>query len=832
MPEPNDNVSGSNDTGAKTSENTSGKATNYVESLPPGSLIGADWSRKPALELRESHINAVRALLKKFKNRDMPARREEILRVWEAELFWRGYQHLLPSRMGFGWEFAGPGSGYGPGEPGFRSEFSTNFYTTYGLSVVGALTRQIPKVLFEAVSPKDDADITAASAANKLVSVINRNNNILSLMSDMAQNLWTGGRVSFYTRYVKDGQRFGWGKQDESENIEEASAESAGVPLPGEKPEKTEPGSGDPRGMVVTTPHGPLEVKYPIKCNSQSEAGWLIWSREVDLSVAKGMYPKKADKIVVSRGGPAGDDVDRLARINVALGVNDNFLTSDTEAFDVTVENSWLRDCSLLEIEDEQVRDELLKMSRGRGLRFTFCGQEFIECKQESMDNHWTLCFALPGKGIHRLGLGTNYIPMQKNVNTLLELRQDYLIRGIPLKFMDSDMFDVENLSKQAVVPGGIKPFTADPMRPTEDFVFVEPTIQYPNGLEEAIEDSGRGQSAQIITGVFPALSGDDAGQVSETMGGLKLQRDAALGRIGIPWRYIKEAIASVTLQAVQCLAENHDEDIVASGSKSGSDPIIVELQDLKGKYNCTPSTDENFPESWSEIQNRVGELMLESQANPELLDVVNHPNNYPFLKKATGLTELYIPKQESAEKQLGEIEDMKKSGPMPNPALDVLKKQIASAPAPTDGGPEDVAIQQKLAQLKQRLASMPETVSSVEVDEKVDDHETEALVTLAFLRSPSGRALKAGTSEDGPDGEPSEQSQYENIRLHYLTHADFAQKAAAAKQQQPQRAVSKSIAAGDLIKAGMSKELAQLLGEANIKSDGTPPAAALPAAA
>ena len=43
-----------------------------------------------------------------------------------------------------------------------------------------------------------------------------------------------------------------------------------------------------------------------MKINCQSEAGWLVWSDEFDVSVVQGQYPKKADKIKVSRGGPSG----------------------------------------------------------------------------------------------------------------------------------------------------------------------------------------------------------------------------------------------------------------------------------------------------------------------------------------------------------------------------------------------------------------------------------------------------------------------------------------------------------------------------------------------
>ena len=71
----------------------------YLSTLPVGSLIGATWSKRPELELKESHVNAVRSLLERQMRKEMAAFREEILRVWEARLFWRGYQHLLPSAV-------------------------------------------------------------------------------------------------------------------------------------------------------------------------------------------------------------------------------------------------------------------------------------------------------------------------------------------------------------------------------------------------------------------------------------------------------------------------------------------------------------------------------------------------------------------------------------------------------------------------------------------------------------------------------------------------------------------------------------------------------------
>ena len=299
----------------------------------------------------------------------------------------------------------------------------------------------------------------------------------------------------------------------------------------------------------------------------------------------------------------------------------------------VTVQNVWLRDCTLLEIKDSTVRDELLQMSKGVGCVLRLRAKSASKLSKNRWTNHWTLVFALPGDGVHRPGLGTSYIPAQKIVNNLLELRNDYLVNGIPMKYMDNETFDVEHIKDQTNVPGGVRPFVATPGVPATELVFVEPTIQFPQGLNEAIEDMGKGQIAQILTGVFPQLSRDDTGN-NDTGIGMKMQRDNALGRIGITWRNIKSAIASVMMQAVQCLAKNHDEDIYLAGMQSGSHPIIVELQDLKGQFHCEPDTDENYPESWTDIQNRVTDLMDPNKTNPAILEDFNSPENYKLLKR------------------------------------------------------------------------------------------------------------------------------------------------------------------------------------------------------
>src|SRR5579872_3831126 len=163
-----------------------------------------------------------------------------------------------------------------------------------------------------------------------------------------------------------------------------------------------------------------------MKANCIDECDYVRYSEEVSISRAKAMFPEIADKIQATTGGPGGDDIDRLARVNTKLGVMNNFLTSDSAAYDVTITRLFIRPSQLIEIEDENVRNSLLQQFSETGCKITFVGNEHAETRRASIDDHWSLTFALPGDGAHRLALGTKIIPIQKILNTRAELENDY----------------------------------------------------------------------------------------------------------------------------------------------------------------------------------------------------------------------------------------------------------------------------------------------------------------------------------------------------------------------------------------------------------------------
>jgi hypothetical protein len=807
--------------------NTTAGSVKDIPKREPGILVGVEWHKKGKLDLTEPEQISVRDLVRKLKLRETAARREQIIRVWEKRLFDRGFQHILIQRNG-GWGLPAQGTGYGYGEENSKTIYELNIYNSYGEILIGALTREVPTVRFKPRAPDDDAGITAARSAEALKENVERSNNMLGLLEDVVRYLYVDGLMVAHTYYMRDAQRFGYlpepknvvpeneESEDEAERGEEntagadegdsvsdaveataggesaddgdrsgdASEESEGdEKTPGsEEEDQTEESAGEegtPNGHEVIEIDGALEWKLPIKKKNLHECGYAMRSKEIDTAKAKAKFPDVADKITSSKGGPGGDDLDRLARVNVDQGMMNSYNTQDSESDETTEVKCFIRPWQLIELDDANRKAIIDKCPKG--LYVTFCGETFCEAYDQSMDSCLTLLHARPGDGMNRAGLGDWLMPVQKALNNWMELANDYFVRGVPAKWMDNEMFDVDAVKEQVNLVGDIHPFQREQGVTMEQVIWEETPPQFPEQMVAFINDF-KGDLAQLLCGAFPALFGGDTTPTDSPVGTTMIQRDQALGRIGIPWRRLKEAVANIYLHAVSCLAENHEAPISVVGKVS----VTVEMADLQGAMLAIPEVDENFPETQTQRANQVAKVIAEAAQNPMLAEICDDPDNLEAVRDAIGLEGWVIPALEARDKQLGEIEVMLNSPPIPNPQIAEIQQQmeqIAQQARAALAQQNQQGAQQLIAQgeaLQKQKAALPPLVSSESIDARCDNNEVEALTTLRFLNSSRGRAMKNGTDQ--------ERQSFENIRLHYIEHddADQAKKAAAAPKPQP----------------------------------------------
>jgi hypothetical protein len=759
-----------------------------------GELAGCEFSVEKSYfqdDLTQDELAALKLLNSKATRRDYPARLVEVIQAWECSLFYRGFQFLIPERGG-GWRIPGESTGYGASMQLDLSLLPTNIYSADAQILIATLTRAVPAVRFGPQEGDDDRGITASESAEKFIKVIERNNNLMKIQTDASRYLYTDGRFLYYSRFVKDGQRFGWKEDDVPDNVvpetqpADAQVDAATAPPPDEpipdqetaesnQPEGAEQETTQaqpvaapkrkPRGQEIRTAHGKLEVKLsPMSANELADVDCLQYETEISASRAKGRFPQVASKIKAGSTGISEGEIAKLARQNVKLGMQSTYVTSDSVADDVTIQMSWHRPSQFLceEIRSD-VRDSLIQKFPD-GVVTAMAGEIFCYARNEGMDDAWALGQAFSGDGQNRNALGTSMLPIQKRVNNWLDLMNDAFIRTVPKKWMHNKAFDVDLIKTQTNVPGDIGAYKPQPGMTADQLIFVEPAVNINESLPDFIREY-IGPISQLLSGAYPALSGmEEAG--NPTKGGKQIQRDQALGRLSPTWHSIQDAEAASMRQMVRWGAKCRDGSV--NEKIPGGEVIRLEVNDLKGNILCYPEADSSFPETHSDKEAKLDELMESGQKSPVILEVLYNPSNLEFVQEMKGLTDLYIPQVAAYNKQLGELEILTEvlAEPVPNPVVQQATETATSAIAKGVDPAE-------FDQAQEELKALPQEVSTVPV-EPWEDHDSEIFCCLKFLMSPDGRKLKK-------NNRPA----FDNVVLHMNEHeqAKSAKQGAAAEK-------------------------------------------------
>jgi len=703
---------------------------------------------------------ALKGLVDELARENIYARRQEIRKVRQARLFWKGKQYIWWSERDQAFHTPFDTSwtqSEDAGDDMPRYQYVTNIYQPFGLTLMAALSQTVPQTRLFPESPTDERDITTARAGTKVIEYLERSNDARGLLQDTAFYLYTDGKVGGYVRYVVDGQRFGYSVQDIFEEAEvvlapakavcpecgwegavgarhvvplpttaenaaanaaapasrqgtasavpNEAANESGASAPEEYAEGTEGrldsrprsiGAGAaaaafecpqcgaalrdadvtaaetvraetvrvprragaervPNGQEVISIVGALELKTPLWAREQHEFPYLIWGIEAHISKLKAAYPHVAEKIVA--GGLGGDqEYERIARLTVAQGSTMIEQTGDVLANLVTFQRAWLRPWAFYAIDDQQTREQLLKLFPD-GCYVAFAGETYCESRNESMDDHWRVLHAMPGDGQDRPALGESLISVQERLNDLANIAIETYEYGIPSTFVDSEIIDLDALEEQTSAPGAMYPVHPRPGQPVGAGFYASPqAVLSPDMLRHMADLFG--PVAQFLSGSFPALFGGEM-ENQKTATGYAMARDQAMGRLGLPWGRIRRFYSDLMLLALECFRRNRVEDLELPVVSSSGDwsAETIHLADLAGRVRVYPEADENFPVSWTQQRQALFQLMQLMGNDPAFQQAMSDPENMAVLKRLAGLDDLALPGDEARVKQFREIE-------------------------------------------------------------------------------------------------------------------------------------------------------------------------------
>jgi hypothetical protein len=179
---------------------------------------------------------------------------------------------------------------------------------------------------------------------------------------------------------------------------------------------------------------------------------------------------------------------------------------------------------------------------------------------------------------------------------------------------------------------------------------------------------------------------------------------------------------------------------------------------------------------------------------------------NLKLAKDAIGMEDFEIPEADAYDKQLGEMDILKATGPNPNPQKVKLQEQLQAqqqelqkeASLGIAANPKNA---QFLQEMEKQIEALPDFISTVPIDKETHNHDAEASCCLDWINSPEGRRYRNGTAK--------ERDAFANVRWHYLEHDKLA-KAAKQTPPPPPRPISRSLNMKDLPPSGKSQLAAE----------------------
>jgi hypothetical protein len=639
-------------------------------------------------------VQALKGIVMDVGKKSLVARRYQIRRVRRAELYWQSLQYL--------WTNPVDGQLYTPTEAQLfddsalqdqpRYQFVTNIYQAYGLSFIAVAAQDIPDIAFFPEDPNDEDDVTAAKAANDVAELIQRNNDPEKIFWEMAYHAWTGGLIGIYVRYVTDGNKFGWDYLDDMDSGQvmladggyvcpDCGAESGMDNPAGMCPECGAQLSDDnvkapdfanvpiasqqvklPRGQEVITVYGALELNTPIWCDHQDEFPYCNLQFEVPKAKLKSAYPWSAQKIGDNSTAMADDEYARVARISVKESLPGPMPTDMLYDL-ITLNRIWVRPWVFECIKDPDVKKRVYELFPD-GAYMAFAGDVYCESRNETMDSVWVVRHAMPGRGSNRPAIGDTLMDIQDQVNTERNICMETWEYGIPPIYADSEVLDFDALQNQTAEPGSHYPAKAKQGAALADGFFQpNPAEVNPQMLAEIQELCG--PLAQLLTGMYPALFGGDTGD-NDTAKGIGIQRDQAMGRVGLPWKAMKEAWCKAVELAVKCFRDNRSDDVSLAQKDPTKKPVTIRLDELKGEFKAYPEADSAFPRMQSDKKAAFEKLLGMAKDIPGIAALFASPSNLEQIQAMEGLIDFDNPPAASRDKQMVEIEELLAGTPQP----------------------------------------------------------------------------------------------------------------------------------------------------------------------
>lgn len=621
---------------------------------------------------------------------------------------------------------------------------NVNFYQGNMMTYAQLMLASHPSENFFPERADRPEDVEAARVANDVVSYLNTLRDRLDEMFQKVFISWVDGTYGTCTRYVVNGQRFGWTTEPIMESFETtiggdthicpncganvpATDNTLGVcpecnaPLGPDTLTPTEVVTGQrqvgtrkmPLDQVVSEVVSGLELRLPHNARDKWQFPYVKRTMETDKSLVRATYPKIRHKIKdflnTQFTGSNIADYERLARLRANNLATGRRMTGDWSDL-VTLRRTWFRPWAFEAIENDTVR-ESLKQKFPEGVFLVWAEDVLCEARPENIDDVWAVCHFMPGDGQQRIAVGSAMVQMQEAITTLVNMQMDVAEFTLPLIFGDTRVIDPVAVNSTRVRGGVVYPAVGRTDCSVREALSATQAGEWPAHADN-LRNNLAGEWAQFILGLSPASYGGNLGG-NDTAQGIQMERDQALGRVGLHWQRLKQHLCEQMRLEVDAFAKGQQDPIKATLKDANGatrnvvlDPKVL----LAGNYRIKAEVDDDFPTTWAQRRNLLTFMLQQPPTQP----IVQSLANADEVTRTLG-TQMKIPGRDAYDKQLAEIPlILAGQAPPIDPVLDDLQTKLLAikdwwaSSAQKEVAPPQLQMLQQYAQQLQMLLQPP----------------------------------------------------------------------------------------------------------------------------
>lgn len=693
--------------------------------------------------LSDTRVAELKSICNAMDERDEWARMIEIIRCTLRRYFLIGQQHPYWNADAGQFQVGPSGVTLGDedenAEEFFEEEF--NIYRAYHDVFVSVFSQTAAPTRVVASNLSSQAE-KARKEAEKYIETYEHFNPPKCAQRDVGTLMWTDGRIISETDYETDEEKCGTDER------------------------------GETLGAEFTKYHGVLESKCPI-VEPYKEWPYCRTDREIDILKAKDDNPRIAKKIEAqAKGSTPNNEIARMSRIAVAEGIAQ--VSADTLAYLVTESTYWLRPAAFRnladdrqafwiggETENEDGTKTKVKGICEKGFRVRWVGTIFAEGNnQKTLDKQIKVMHTNPGTGNARGSKSDALVPVQMEFNDAMGMYSEMIHKCIPRTFLNVNESAMSAIVEQFSRWGEYSALNPENGLPLSDNVLQEAQFDVPASYALWIQNL-QATLPQQLANIQPAMFGGTM-EDQKTAKAYQQAKDMSLGVMAMVWVPYLEFKAGVAWQAARLSAERDQNTIsVAIPQKNGKfKTVSLDTSILgRGGFLCKPITDQNFPESHTDVSNKWVSILAAAPTNPVIAQLFQEPDNLTGLKDAMGI-DIVVKGAAARDKQLAEWEIMQQEdGPIPDLEATAQKAQA-----------KQQAAQQAVEQLSPGAQAPPIPAEPPEIESSVpillaDDHIEEARTCVRILNDSKTLEMRASREEVVKD-----------LELHLIAHLKKAQ--------------------------------------------------------